>query len=228
MEQVLTPTLVQSPAPATPGGRFRTWHLFAILALGLVALGWFFNHHVITDEVYRKLLSQKFDSGRVDDLINQRAQAAVWGYLAVPAALWVRLAFVAMLLQFFMLLAMVDVPFRRLFTAAAWAFIPLAYEQAVRALWLSRLGVDGITEHTLSVRPGSIASLFMDVDAQGALFTLANYFNGFELLWCVILFVSLRRTGKVSRGLAAAVVLGAWALCTGFQWGLGLYLTRTS
>jgi len=223
----LNPAATAATAPSGP--RFRTWHLFTLLAVASMVVTWFYNSHVMTDEVYRHLLSANLDSGRVDDLIAGRAQSAVWVYVVLPAVLWVRLAFVALVLQFFMLLTLNDVPVKKLFAASAWAFIPLLYEQALRCMWLARLGVDGIDQDSLALRPVSIASLFMDAGQSGhALYSLANMVNAFELGWAVLMFLALRRTGRVSRVSAVMLVLGVWLLFTGFQWGLGLYLTRTA
>lgn len=230
MQHVANDALLAAPVPAAPpaaGPRIRTWHLFAALVVLSGVLMWVNKEFVMTREVYHNLLGEKLDAARIDENFDMLRQSARWGYLALPLLVWVRVALVAMLLQLFFLLFLVEVPVGKVFRAALWAYPALLYGTAVRLFLLVRTDASAIDQETLSFMPGSLAAFFPGLAEAGtASYSLLSLVSVWELLWCAVLFFALRkgspRIGKLTAGMAVA---GVWTLVAFFQWGIALYIT---
>jgi len=215
-------------AHAPPSARYNTlWLLVGVAALS-VAIGWFTNEHVITRDVYHRVLDARLDASRVDAQFDFVQQVAVWGYLATPIVLMLRLVVVAMTVQLFLLLG-ADVPFRVVFRAACWASLAMCAATAARTAYLFLLPADAITPASLQVVPSSLASLVMyPQDYKQPLYSLLNLVNVFEIAWCVILYQALRNGSRVTARSAALATAGTWALLSTLQWAFTAYLAAAS
>lgn len=216
------------PAPASHGRpALRTWHLFAVLAVLTAALMWVNQNWVMTRDVYHNLLGEQMEGGRIDEYFDVLHQSARWGYLAVPLVVAVRAGLVAALLQLFCLFFLVNAPIARLFRAALWAYPALLYGVAVRLFSLARTDPSQITRDALSNMPGSLPQLVPSLAEPGtALYAALSLVSIWEVLWCVALFLALKRVAGVKgRGTRVAAVGGVWTLLALFQWGITVYLT---
>lgn len=216
------------PTPAAPAGPvLRTWHLFAVLVVLTAALIWVNQNWVMTREVYQNLLGDQMDAARIDEYFDVLHHSSRWGYLSVPLVVGLRAGLVAALLQLFCLFFMVDAPIAKLFRSALWAYPALLYGAALRLFVLVRTDPTQITRESLAAMPGSVPELLPRLAEPGTpLYAALSLVSLWEVLWCIALFVALRRVGGVKgRGTRAAAVGGVWVLLALFQWGITVYLT---
>ncbi len=203
----------------------RTWQLFGLLVVASVVLAWAENEFVMTPEVYHNILGSQLEAERIDAQIDMLSRFRGWGYLIIPVMLWLRVAFIALLVQMFCLLGTIEIPFGRLFRIAAVAFIADLVGSANRLVWLARQGPSAIDVATLGVMPGSIAALFLE-PPQGAsgFYTVLSQVNGFELGWVGLMVLGLMGTRRVGTGGAVLVTGGVWALVTFLQFAVAMYM----
>ncbi len=226
MEQSLNGTVSQfSGSTGDTTRRLRTWQLFGLLVVASAVLAWAENEFVMTPEVYRNILGSQLDAERIDAQIDMMSRFRGWGYLTIPVMLWLRVAFIALLVQMFCLLGTIEIPFGRLFRIAAVAFIADLVGSANRLVWLARQGPSAIDVATLGVMPGSIAALFLE-PPQGAsgFYTVLSQVNGVELGWVGLMVLGLMGTRRVGTGGAVLVTGGVWALVTFLQFAVAMYV----
>jgi hypothetical protein len=210
-----------SPVPTRRTG------LWLIIGLVIVttATGWFINERIITRDVFHQLLDARLDTSRVDSQFDLLRQIEVWGYLATPLILLVRLTAVALTIQLFLLLTR-EVPFRKVFLATAWAQLAMCAAGIERAFYLALLPSGDISQATLWVMPGSLASLILyPEDIQRPVYAMLSLISVFELLWCAILVIVLRRVARVSTVAAVGATVGTWTLLAALQLAISSYFT---
>ncbi len=203
----------------------RTWQIFGLLVVASAVLSWAENEFVMTPEVYRKILGSQLEAERIDAQIDMLSRFRGWGYLAIPVTLWLRVAFIALLVQMFCLLGTIEIQFGRLFRIAAVAFIADLVGSANRLVWLVRQGPSAIDAATLGVMPGSIAAIFWE-PPQGAsgFYTVLSQVNMFELGWVGLMVLGLTGTRRVGTAGAVFVTGGVWALLTFLQFAVAMYM----
>ncbi|HEY8176044.1 MAG TPA: hypothetical protein VIF32_10145 [Gemmatimonadaceae bacterium] len=204
--------------------------LFAGASAATVIIGWFTNEYVLTRSTYHQLLDARLAASRVDAQFDFMQQVAIWGYLAAPVVLAIRLVVVAMTAQLFLLLFR-DVPFRVVFRAACWAYAALCAAFAARAVYLYLLPPELINQGSLQIIPSSLASVLMySEDFRSPLYSLLNLLNVFELAWCVIFYQLIRspRDEGVTARAALTATAGTWVLLATLQWAFSAYFASLS
>lgn len=225
-EPIVAERQLQKSAPiaAEREVRFRTWHVFAILAaVNMLQLA-YFNEFVLTREVYARLMGAGMDPSTVDQYFSATNRLARWGYLASPALLGLRVGFMALIIQFTLLLFFVELRFSQVFRAACWAYFPVVLGSAVQSVWLHRRAATHIlSPEDFQYMPTSLASLIFGFpDADNRLYTLLNAVNVFEFCWCAILAVAVMDATKLKPVAAAAVITAVWAAVNLLKWGIAL------
>jgi hypothetical protein len=206
---------------------FTLWHLLALVVACHLLVTWFFNEHVLTRDVYQRVLSDRLDASRIDDYFSSVRKLRLWAYLLGPLVVVIRVAFMALAVQLALLLVMVEVPFGGVFRAALWAYLAPLAGLAVRAALLVWVDGSEVSPAALSIVPASAASVLMDAaDYRSPLYSLLSLVNAFELAWCVIMVIALTDEKKVRTGTAVGAVGGVWLVVTVFQWGLAAFLNR--
>jgi len=221
---VETSTEVMAVAVRPSGVSTRT--LFLLVVVVSLALSWVTNEFVLTSAVYHRLFDAQLETTRIDQNLDITRRYALWGYLLLPLVLWVRLAFVALSLQMVALLALIELPFRDLFRATVLAFFALIYGNAIRVLWLLRLGEDQLDAAQLNVVPGSLAHFLLSPQESPSLvYGLTSLLNPWELIWATVLILALRATDRIAGGRAALLVGAVWSMFALLQVGVGAFLT---
>jgi hypothetical protein len=219
------PHAVALPAPRHSLGTL--WLLAAVAAITVV-LGWVTNEYVLTRDVYHQMLDARLDADRVDAHFDFVRQVQIWGYLATPVVVALRLLVVAMTVQLFLLLS-ADVPFRVVVRAACWAYVAVCAGVATRTVWLLLLPTADISAATMHVMPGSLASVVMfPQDYQNPLYSLLSLVNVFEVAWCGLMYLTLRADDRVPAGPAVVATAGTWTLLSTLQWAFTAYLAAAS
>lgn len=204
--------------------RLRTWHLFAILAGVNVLQLAYFNEFVLTREVYASIMGAGADPSTMEQYFRFTNRLARWGYLASPLLLGARVALVVLIVQFTLLLFLIELRFDRIFRTACWAYFPVLYGAAMQSLWLHRRGAANLSPEHFQYMPASLSSLVFGLPgATNRFYTLLNAVNVFELAWCAIFVVGLTQATKLKPAAAAALVGGVWACVNLLKWGIALF-----
>lgn len=218
-----------SPVRVCPGGdspyfsEVPTWQLFVLLVLISGALAWLNNTFVMTPEVYRVVLGEQLTSSGLDQRIDALRQFQVAGYVAIPLAVWIRIALTTLVVQMLCLLGMVDIPFRQLFRVSAIALLGPLAGSLNRIVWIVRQDV--VDASVLGVMPGSLASYVLAPSAGDSwTYTLLSQVSVFHVAWVGLMILGLVGTKRVGAGGAALVVGGAWGLVTFLRVTLAAYL----
>jgi len=211
-------------APAWP--HVKTRYVFLILLLCEMSLSWQYQTHIMPQDVFYALYGDRLDAQRIADLFDLLKQFQLWGFGMIPLFVWLRVAFLALLLQMPLVFRFIDIPFRDLFrilTVSSFLFV--AFE-LVRLLYLLPIPSAMVTLQDLSWMPLSLLNLVaLDPEARGALAFL-SHFNLFEIGFLGLVYVGLIRTRKLKKLDAGLVVFLMWLMVIIMHWILALYFAR--
>ncbi|HOT98643.1 MAG TPA: hypothetical protein PLN61_06300 [bacterium] len=204
----------------------KGWHLFLLLIACEALLTWVYQEQILTREVYHALLKEQLEVQRIDALFDLLERMNLWGYVAIPLVIGIRILFVGFLLQLPLVLRFIDIPFRRLFRIVAVASLPLILLEGIRLLFLAGIPAAQVTRADLNWIPLSLGSLLDLATASAATQGFFSHLNLFELGFLALLLIGLMRTNRLKRLDAALVVLLMWTVVILFQWGVTAYLER--
>ncbi|MEP6619151.1 MAG: hypothetical protein ABJE47_07550 [bacterium] len=209
---------VAVPRPAS--FRFQTWHIFTLVTCATVGLAWFTNEHIVTREVYHRLLDGRLEAARIDRNFDVFRQTATWGYYATPLLLALRIAFVTLVLQLFLyLFGANEIAFSALFRTTTLGYVAFLWEASMRALYLASIDIARVDMASFSLVPNSLASLFRgSLDAKSPLYSFLSLLNVYEAAWIGAVIFMLADMCRVRRRLAILVVMATWGLLTSIQW----------
>ncbi len=206
--------------------QIRGWHLFLLLLFCEAGMTWYFQTQVLTRDVYHSLLGEQLEIERIDALFDLFKRMSVWGYATLPLVLWLRIAFVAFLLQLPLVFRFIDIRFTDLFRIVLMASLLLVLLESSRLVHLSAIASGAITKADLSWIPLSVTSMLDLAGKSSAIQGFFSHFNLFELGWLAIIYAGLMHTGKLKKVDAGLVVLLMWTIIVVFQWGAMMYLER--
>lgn len=206
-----------------------TWRRSAWLFVGLVTANLAASMHtnvvVLTDDVYRAILTGQGMASELDGLLSLSRSWAVIGYIATPFTLAITVGFVALLVQLALLGFRIRVSLSRAFLAALWAQTALTLGRWVRTLWLGALPEAARTGERIGRMPGSVSWLSTDLGSiPPGLSTLLEQVSVYQLGWIALLVLALEERDRVPLGAAASVAIGLWALSVSLRWGVATYL----
>lgn len=213
--------------PARVGG-LKTAHIFLFIVTALLIDTWVTQNHIMTRQVYHNLLGEQLEAYRIDMFYGMIKKLSVWNYVVLPLVTFLRILFVALLIQLPLVLKFIDVPFSHLFRIATIAFLPLLTLLLIKTVWLLQYPRHSLDAEALSFVPLSLAG-FMDAShySRHVVGFLAN-FNLFEISWCVIIALLLPKAAKIKKSDAALLVLFIWTVIIVFRFVLVLYLQKAN
>ncbi len=206
--------------------QLKTWQLFMLLLLSVCTNIWIVQNHIMTQEVYHHLLSGQLEVSRIDDYFHFLRKISGWSYFLAPLILLIRIAFVALLIQFPLVFRFIDIPLRTIFRIVAFAALPLLIMTFLKNLWLVRLPASHISEQALAFMPLSLTNFIDYASFSKTNYGLLSNFNLFEVVWCIVIAEGLHSTKKMTRLDAFLMVLVIWTLILLFQWGFLLYMSK--
>lgn len=221
--------LDSAAVPVSESTWIRTWQLFAVLVFIQVALAIVMNKGIMTPDVYHELLGSRLSAEQIDEHMAMTQRWQVWGYVATPLVLLVRIGFTALLIQLVLLLLVTEVPFRTIFRAALWAYSMVLAGSAFQLIWLYRLPPHQLTEQALAAVPGSFAAYFPQLAAAGGpLSHLLNVITLFGLGWWLFFALALENARRV-RFLPALIAVGVvWVMITVTKWAMAAYMANVA
>lgn len=188
----------------------ETWQLYLLITISSIIVSFAFQNFIMTREVYYTLYGSQVEDYRLNDAINLMQKFQIWGLIATPLIIWLRLAFVAFLIQLPLILKFIEIPFREIFRIATLAYLIIFSADIVRFLYLYFLPSKSITAETLIFIPLSITNFLNKENYSELAFSVLSKINLFELLWGYVIYRGLYKTGKLEKIDAALIVLGVW------------------
>lgn len=188
----------------------ESWQLYLSICIIAVIVSIAFQKFIMTQEVYYSLYGSQMEEYRIDDLIKFTEKFQVWGYIATPLLVWLRIAFVAFLIQLPFMLKYIEIPFNEVFRIAAFAFIVLLSADIVRFFYLYFLPPESITPESLTITPLALTNLLNKANYSDIAYSILSKINVFEFVWGYVVYRGLYKTGKIIKLDAMIVVLGVW------------------
>jgi hypothetical protein len=226
-EELDIPGRLPSCEPSPHSRRLRNWHIFAALSGATIAVAFFTNRVILTDDVYRAFLPEATgDVVEVETLLRTARRLEVLGYLAAPLLLLGRITLHALLVQLVMLLQGVQAPLGRVFRAAMVAWTAVWMGTALQAGWLASLPAGAVTPALAGQIPGTLTTLFPSLHELGwPLSLLFEEITVFHLGWVVLFALALEDEGRIQPRVSLVAVVTVWAATTLARWGALLYLS---
>jgi len=221
------PDRALSPGPPLASRRLPNWHIFAALSGATIAVAFFTNRVILTDDVYRAFLPEATgDVVEVETLLRTARRLELLGYLAAPLLLLGRITLHALLVQLVMLLQGVQAPLSRVFRSAMFAWTAVWMGTALQAGWLASLPGGAVTPALAGQMPGTLTTLFPSLHELGwPLSLLFEEITVFHLGWVALFSLALEDEGRIPPRVALVAVVTVWAATTLARWAALLYLS---
>jgi hypothetical protein len=183
--------------------------LVSALAVGTILPSWYLNEHVLTRQVYERVLSGSLTKSAADSFSDTVRGFSLSGYFGSIGLLAIRVVGESLLLQLALLGFGQDVPLRRVAKVVGWAALAMVLRGLAHTFVLSVARPLSISARDLMITPWSFADFTAQNLSPFAAFAFYNAVNPFEALWCAIIVVLLTRYGVRLR-VAASAVITVW------------------
>lgn len=204
----------------------KNWHLFFFITCSYLIITLVTDKFIMTREVYQILLSDKMESYRIDDYYEMLKRFSIYSYLAIPLIIWIKITFIALLLQTPIMLKNIEVSFKKMFKIAAIANIPFIVLGISRNAILILTPKGNYTNELFSFTPGSITNFLKKENYGEVAYSFLSNINIYEVLWILLIYLGLKRLKKIEKSDAFFIASGVWLGLTALQFGLILYLNK--
>lgn len=204
----------------------KNWHIFLYITLIYLTMTLINDKFIMTRSVYQLLLSDKIESNRIDDYYEMLKRFSVYTYLALPLLIWIKITFIALLLQTPLMLKNIEVSFKESFRIAAFAYIPYIVLGFVKLIILFLTPQSNYTSELFSFTPGAITNLLKRENYNEAAYSFLSNINIYEALWIFLIFLGLKRLKKIEGLDALILAAGVWLGLTTLQFGFILYFNK--
>lgn len=206
--------------------QFKTWHGFILLLLCEWLLSWHYQMNILTRDAYYHLYGERLELQRIDDLFDMIKRFSVWGYAAMPIVVWLRIAFVTLLLQLPLVFRFIDIPFREIFRIVLTASFLLLLMELVKLVYLSGFPPAALTKQELAYVPFALINWLNTAQHSSSAISFLSHFSLFELGWLAALYHGLVRTNRLKKIDAGLVVLVLWMFLIVMQWSILIYVEK--
>lgn len=188
----------------------ETWQLYLSISILSILISIAFQKLIMTQDVYYFIYGNQMEEYRIDNLIKFTEKFQVWGCIATPLLVWLRIAFVAFLIQLPFMLKYIEIPFNEVFRIAAFAFMVMLSADIVRFFYLYFLPQESITPESLTVTPLALTNLLNRTNYSEMVYSILSKINVFEFVWGYVVYRGLYKTGKINKVDSILVVMGVW------------------
>ena len=203
----------------------NNWQLYVIITIISLVISYATQKFIMTQELYYYLFSGQMEEYRIDDFVNLVREYQIWGYLAIPLLVWLRITIVAFLIQLPFMLKFVEIPFKYFFRIIAIAYFVLLSADIIRFFVLYYQPFDQITINALNSIPFSLTA-FIDKESYSQLIMASlNHINLFEFIWCIIVYYGLAKIVKIDKMDLVLIVFNVWAGILLLVFGITLILS---
>ena len=204
----------------------KTWQLFIIITAVSLLISFAFQKLIMTKDVFYNLYGSQMEEYRIDDFIKMIQKFQVWGYIAMPLIIWLRIAIVSFLIQLPFLIMFKEISFQRIFRIVTIAYFVFMSADIIRFFYLYLQPSDKITLDLLNFMPLALTN-FLDKNGYSDLsFSFLSKINIFEFIWGVVIYFKLKETKILENIDYVLIVFGVWiatiALTYGTFWFIGV------
>lgn len=204
----------------------KTKHIFIFILLLQISTYYFTRKYIMTREFYIKLLGDRLTMDMIDTQMKISAKFALWGYIFIPVIILFQITFHALLIQFPLLLKLIDIPFKKLFRLSAFAILPFSLLNILKTYRIYQLPADNISQKALAFTPFSINSIINPGFYDKNVYQFLGSFHLFWLIWLFILYRGLSITKKVNKIDSVLYPLCIFLFIILLKYGLSSYLTK--
>jgi len=204
----------------------KNWHLFLFVLLSNLIITLINDRFIMTKDVYYLLLSDKIESNRVDDYFELTKRFSLYSYLALPIIIWLKITFVALVLQTPLMLKGIEVSFKETFKISAFANIPYVLLAVIKTSILLFTPRSNYTNDLLNMIPGSLTNFISKESYSNLAYSFLNNINLYEILWVLIVFYGIGNLKKISKADSFILVVSVWFGLTILQLGLVFYFNK--
>jgi len=206
----------------------KNWQIFIVLMIINIILSWIFQEYVMTREVYHSLFSERIESYRIDRQLELANRFQIWGYLLIPALLWLKITLVTLLLQLPLLYKFIEIPFKSIFRVVMIASFSFILMSMVRMIQLASIPPEQINDNILKSMPLSFSGLIDISNYPESAVVMLSTFNIFEAVWMLFLFLgfSIIAEDKIKKIDSALLVFGVWSFLLFIQYVFVTYMEK--
>lgn len=146
--------------------------------------------------------------------------------MAIPLITWLKITFIALLLQTPLMLKSIEVSFKETFKIAAFANIPYILLGFIKVVLLIAIPKSNYTNNLLTFTPGSITNLISKESYSPSAYSFLSNINIYEIFWILIVFYGVAKLKKLSKSDSFILAFSIWLGLTLFQFGLVLYFNK--
>jgi len=206
--------------------KIKNWHLFLFVTLVSLILALLNDKFVMTKDVYNIMLSDKMESNRIDDYYEMIKRFSIYTYLAIPLILWLKITFIALLLQTPLMLKGIEVTFKETFKISVYANIPLLLMAIIKFLIMFFTPRIDYTNDLLTFIPGSITNFISKESYSPVAYSFLSNVSIYELLWILIVIIGIYKLKKISVQDSFILTFSIWLGLTMLQVGLVFYFNK--
>lgn len=204
----------------------KNWHIFFFITLLYLVITLINDRFIMTREIYGLMLADQIESNRIDDYYEMLKRFSVYTYLALPIIIWLKITFIALLLQTPMMLKGIEVSFKETFRISVLANISYILLGLVKLVILFLTPTSDYTSALLNAIPGSITNFISRESYSPIAYSFLSSINIYEVLWIAIVFYGLAKLKKMDRTDSFILAFGIWLGLTLFQFSLVLYFNK--
>ena len=203
---------------------FPNWQIFTFVATLNFLIIFLAGEFIFTREFYFSIFSDQIESARIDKYVDIVKRFSFWSVLLLPLFLAIRYAIVAFLLQIPLLINYIEIPFWYLFRWVMYASVALIIGQIIYLLKLYPISKEILFKSLVEIQPFSLATMINPEEYASNAIVILNQFNLFDMLWGIVLYIGLLKTGRIKKIDAVVVVLCVWTFLLFIQWVILFFL----
>jgi hypothetical protein len=208
------------------GEIFPNWQIFTYLAIINFLIAFLASEFIFTREFYYVIYSDQMELTRIDEHVDIITRFSFWSLLLLPLFLFIRYTVVAFIVQIPLLIRYIEISFRYLCRWVMFASVALTLGQAVHFLTIYLTPVENVSGTLFKIQLLSLATVINPEEYASNAIVILNQFNLFDMLWGIVLYIGLLRTGKIKKMDAFLLVLCVWTFLLIIQWAVLFLLEK--
>ena len=204
----------------------KNWHFLVLFSLVTSVVIIVSDNYIYTREFYGFIYSKKYEPTIVDFLYVSKVKFAIFKYLFVPIVIVLRVVMVSMLIQFNLMIRVIEIPFRKIMRISLLGYATLSLMPLAQMLNLLNIPIKEMTVNYLIIVPFSLASLLNIPNINSTLVSILGLINIFEVLWIVIITFGLKAISHLTTLNSFIISFSVWSLFLLFQIGVILFTSQ--
>jgi len=203
---------------------FPNWQIFTYLAIINFLIAFMASQFIFTKEIYYIIFSDQMELTRIDKYVDIINRFSFWSILLLPLFLLIRYVVVAFIIQIPLLIRYIEISFKYIFRWVMFASLALTLGQLTHFLHIYFTSAENINETLYKIQPLSLATLINPEEYVSNAIVILNQFNLFDMLWGLVLYIGLLKTGIIKKLDAFLLVLYEWTFLLVAQWAILFFL----